>query len=224
MKIKKSRSLLYLIMLFACMALEGCRGDTPFIHEEEEEVPGDGTQPVPPIEEEEIPGAGTGGATIKGFYLLNEANMGSNKASLDCFNYEKGRYLRNIYPSRNPQIVKELGDVGNDIAIYGDKLYAVINCSHYVEVMDVRTAKHLGSINVLNCRYIVFNEGKAYISSYAGPVQIDPNSRPGKVVEVDTTNLCITREVTVGYQPEEMVIANGKLYVANSGGYRVPKL
>lgn len=222
MKIRKNRSLLYLIALFACMALEGCRGDTPFIHEEEEEVPGGGTHPVPPIEEEEIPGAGTGGSTIKGFYLLNEANMGSNKASLDCFNYGKGKYLRNIYPSRNPQIVKELGDVGNDIAIYGDKLYAVINCSHYVEVMDVRTAKHIGSINVLNCRYIVFNEGKAYISSYAGPVQIDPNARPGKVVEVDTTNLSITREVTVGYQPEEMVIANGKLYVANSGGYRVP--
>ena len=222
MKIKKSRSLLYLITLFACMALEGCRGDTPFIREEEEEIPGGGTQPVPPIEEEEIPGAGTGGTTIKGFYLLNEANMGSNTASLDCFDYEKGKYLRNIYPLRNPQIVKELGDVGNDIAIYGDKLYAVINCSHYVEVMDVRTAKHLGSINVLNCRYIVFNEGKAYISSYAGPVQIDPNARPGKVVEVDTTNLSITREVTVGYQPEEMVIANGKLYVANSGGYRVP--
>ncbi len=27
---------------------------------------------------------------------------------------------------------------------------------------------------------------------------------------------------TVGYQPEEMVIAGNKLYVANSGGYRVP--
>lgn len=76
--------------------------------------------------------------------------------------------MRNIYPSRNPDVVKELGDVGNEIAVYGDKLYAVINCSHYVEVMDVHTAKHIGSIDILNCRYIVFNKGKAYISSYAG--------------------------------------------------------
>lgn len=221
MELRKNSNLLCIIALFFCMVLEGCRGDTPFVHEEEEE-PGGELHPVPPAEEEEIPDAGTGGSTIKGFYLLNEANMGSNKSSLDCFSYETGRYLRNIYPSRNPQIVKELGDVGNDIAIYGDKLYAVINCSHYVEVMDVRTARHIGSINILNCRYIVFNGGKAYVSSYAGPVQIDPNARPGKVVEVDTTNLSITREVTVGYQPEEMVITNGKLYVANSGGYRVP--
>ena len=86
----------------------------------------------------------------------------------------------------------------------------------------VHTGRHVGSIDVLNCRYIVFHDGKAYISSYAGPVQIDPNARPGKVVEVDTTSLKITREVVVGYQPEEMVITGGKLYVANSGGYRYP--
>ena len=69
---------------------------------------------------------------------------------------------------------------------------------------------------------ITFSNGKAYVSSYAGPGGIDPNARPGKVVEVDTTNLAITREVVVGYQPEEMVIKDGKLYVANSGGYRFP--
>ena len=60
------------------------------------------------------------------------------------------------------------------------------------------------------------------MSSYAGPVQIDPNARPGKVVEIDLATLQITREVVVGYQPEEMVIHNGRLYVANSGGYRFP--
>lgn len=53
-------------------------------------------------------------------------------------------------------------------------------------------------------------------------MQIDPDARPGKVVEVDTATLAITREVVVGYQPEEMVVCNGKLYVANSGGYRFP--
>ena len=183
----------------------GCRGDMPFIPYEEEDV-----------------AAGNARGSVKGFFLLNEGNMGSNKASIDFFSYETGKYLRNIYPSRNPDVVKELGDVGNDIAIYGSKLYAVINCSHYVEVMDVRTAEHVGSIDILNCRYITFNAGKAYVSSYAGPVQIDPEARPGKVVEVDTASLQITREVVVGYQPEEMVVSDGKLYVANSGGYRYP--
>ena len=192
--------------LFLCLLLAGCRGNLPFI----------------PSEEEDVPGAGETSTCIRGLYVLNEGNMGSNKASLDYFSYETGTYLRNIYPTRNPGIVKELGDVGNDLAVYGDKLYAVINCSHYVEVMDVRTARHVGSVDILNCRYITFDQGKAYVSSYAGPVQIDPNARPGKVVEVDTASLQITREVVVGYQPEEMVVCDGRLYVANSGGYRFP--
>lgn len=159
---------------------------------------------------------------IKGFFLLNEGNMGSNKATLDYFDYETGYYIKNIYAERNPGVVKELGDVGNDIQIYEDKLYAVINCSHFVEVMDVTTAKHLAVISIPNCRYIVFKDGFAYVSSYAGPVAIDPNARLGYVAKIDTKTLKVVDECTVGYQPEEMVIVDNKLYVANSGGYRVP--
>ena len=55
---------------------------------------------------------------IKGFFLLNEANMGSNKSTLDYYDYETGKYTHNIYAERNPGVVKELGDVGNDLQIY----------------------------------------------------------------------------------------------------------
>ena len=159
---------------------------------------------------------------IKGLFLLNEGNMGSNKATIDYFNYDYGIFYKNIYPERNPGVVKELGDVGNDIQIYGDKLYAVINCSHFVEVMDVHTAQHIHQISIPNCRYITFHEGYAYVSSYAGPVQIDPNARLGYVAKIDTTTLKVVDQCIVGYQPEEMAIVGNKLYVANSGGYRRP--
>lgn len=163
-----------------------------------------------------------GQGPIKGFFLLNEANMGSNKASIDYYDYGSGIYHKNIYPSRNPNVVKELGDVGNDIQIYGGKLYAVINVSNLVEVMDVETAKHIATIAIPNCRYITYDKGYAYVSSYAGPVQIDPNARLGYVARVDTTTLTVKDTCVVGYQPEEMAIRNNKLYIANSGGYRVP--
>ena len=65
-------------------------------------------------------------------YLLNEGNMGSNKCTIDFYDDTTGGDFRNIYPEQNPDIVKELGDVGNDIQIYGDKLFAVVNCSHFV--------------------------------------------------------------------------------------------
>lgn len=159
---------------------------------------------------------------VRGFYLLNEGNMGSNKCTLDFYDYHTGLYARNFYSERNPSVIKELGDVGNDIAIYGSKLYVVVNCSHKVEVLDARSGIRLGQVDIPNCRYVRFHRGKAYVSAYVGPVLIDPDAPRGAVFEVDTTSLAITRKVTVGYQPEEMEIIDDYMYVANSGGYRAP--
>lgn len=159
---------------------------------------------------------------ITGFYLLNEGNMGSNKASIDFMDLTTGTYSRNIYSTANPEIVRSLGDVGNDIKIYGGKLYSVINASNFIEVMDVKTARHIATIPLENGRYLTFKDGKGYATSYAGPIATDPSAPLGKVVEFDTINFAISREVTVGYQPDELEIVGQNLYVANSGGYRYP--
>lgn len=160
---------------------------------------------------------------IVGFYLLNEGNMGSNKSTLDYYDYSTGIYTRNIYGNANSSVPKELGDVGNDLAIYGSKLYAIINCSNKVEVMEAATATRIGQIDIPNCRYIKFHDGYAYITSYAGPVEINPYyEQKGYVVKVDTATLQIVDRCIVGFQPDELEIVDGKIYVANSGGYMVP--
>lgn len=195
---------LYFLPLMLCIT--GCRED----------------ELVVPTEYDIIPETPRPGTSIRGFYLVNEGNMGSNKCSLDYFDYFTGLYARNFYAERNPTVVKELGDVGNDIGIYGSKLYVVVNCSHKVEVMDSRTGIRLGQIDIPNCRYIRFRRGKAYVSSYVGPVLIDPDAPKGAVYQVDTLSLAVTAKVSVGYQPEEMEIVDDYMYVANSGGYRAP--
>ncbi|MEQ7801760.1 DUF5074 domain-containing protein [Pedobacter sp. ASV1-7] len=158
---------------------------------------------------------------LKGFYLLNEGNMNMNKASLDYFDFNSGLYSRNIYGQANPEVVKGLGDVGNDMAIYGSKLYVVVNISNKVEVLDVKTGKKIKQIDVINCRYITFYKGSAYVSAYLGEVG-DPKAPNGVVVRIDTTTLQEVQRVSVGRQPEEMAIVGEKLYVANSGGYSPP--
>ena len=193
------------LCLVALMSLVACREEEGIVSSTDTEVPG-----------------ASGRGEIKGFFLLNEGNMGNNKATLDYYDYEQGVYTKNIYAERNPGVVKELGDVGNDLQIYGEKLYAVINCSHFVEVMDVNTAKHITQISIPNCRYITFDKGYAYVSSYAGPVAIDPNARLGYIAKIDTATMEVVDSCVVGYQPEEMAVVGNKLYVANSGGYRVP--
>ena len=64
--------------------------------------------------------------------------------------------------------------------------------------------------------------GYVYVSSYVSPVQDDPKAPLGAIFKVDTTTFKIVDRVDVGYQPEEMVVSNGKIYIANSGGYRAP--
>ena len=172
---------------------------------------------------EEVPVSIPEYTSIDGFYLLNEGNMGSNKCTLDYYDYSTGVYTRNIYGNANPSVPKELGDVGNDIDIYGSRLYAVVNCSNKVEVMDVATTRRIGQIDIPNCRYIKFYDGYAYVTSYAGPVEINPDyEQLGYVAKVDTATLEVVDRCIVGFQPDELDIADGKIFVANSGGYMVP--
>ena len=205
------RSLLLCMIASAVLLLTSCRSDEITFPAEYE---------VLPMEPRELSSFASNEPI--GMYLLNEGNMGSNKATIDYVDFCNGCYVRNIYGERNPNVIKELGDVGNDIQIYGNRLYAVINCSHKVEVMDARTCRRIGQVDIPNCRYICFHEGKAYISSYVGPISIDPNAQLGAVFEVDTATLAITRKVIVGYQPEELVVHDEHIYVVNSGGYRGP--
>ena len=160
-------------------------------------------------------------ASPKGWYLLNEGNMSSNKASLDYMDYTTGVYTLNLYNQANPDATKGLGDVGNDIGVYGSKIYVVVNNSNKVEILDKTTNKRITQVNIINCRNVAFSGDKAYVSAYLGTVG-DPHAPNGIVAEIDTTALTITRKVTVGRQPEQIAIVGQKLYVANSGGYSPP--
>ena len=192
-----------------CM-LNACRSDEEVIPSGREELP-DSTE----VEAQK---------NIVGLYLLCEGNMGSNKCTLDYLDLSQSPpvYNRNIYSERNPDAIKELGDVGNDIAIYGSKLWMVINCSNKVEVATASDCKRIGKIDIANCRSLAFHDGYAYVSSFYGPL-LDPDDlEVGTIYKVDTLTLQKVDSVNVGWQPEEMAIHNGKLYVANSGGYRIP--
>ncbi len=203
------RRIFYLLAVAVIAVVSACRNDEAVI---------------PPTPED------TGKPSVKGkvvgMYVLNEGNMNSNKATLDYLDLSAdgptAQYMRNIYPSRNPDDVKELGDVGNDVKIYGSKLWMVINCSNKVVVASVADCRRQGQIDIPNCRFLAFHGGYAYVSSYVGPVDMLRDCPLGSVYKVDTTSLSIVGRVDVGYQPDEMAVLDGKLYVANSGGYRAP--
>lgn len=150
-------------------------------------------------------------------YILNEGGMGMNNSSIDFYDFADGTYVTDAFPAANPDVALGLGDTGNDLAVYGGKLWAVMNGSDLVEVMDASTMEHIRAIDVPACRDIAFSGSYAYVTSWAGNVS-DDGDRTGMVYRIDINNLSIAGTVEVGYQPEDIAVLDGKIYVANSGG------
>lgn len=150
-------------------------------------------------------------------YILNEGVMGMGNSSIDFYDFADGTYVTDAFPAANPDVTLGLGDTGNDLAVYGGKLWAVMNGSDLVEVMDASTMEHIRAIDVPVCRDIAFSGRYAYVTSWAGNVS-DDGDRTGMVYRIDINSLSIAGAVEVGYQPEDIAALDGKIYVANSGG------
>ena len=150
-------------------------------------------------------------------YILNEGVMGMGNSSIDFYDFADGTYVTDAFPAANPDVTLGLGDTGNDLAVYGGKLWAVMNGSDLVEVMDASTMEHIRAIDVPACRDIAFSGSYAYVTSWAGNVS-DDGDRTGMVYRIDINSLSIAGTVEVGYQPEDIAVLDGKIYVANSGG------
>ncbi|MBY0245892.1 MAG: YncE family protein [Sphingobacteriaceae bacterium] len=147
--------------------------------------------------------------TTKSVYVLNEGGWKNNNSSISAFENKDMSVIQNdIFKIKNN---RDLGDTGNDIGVYGSKMYVVMNGSNTIEVMNASDAKSVKQISMgqSSPRSIAFAKGKAFVCSF-----------DGTVVEIDTLDLAIKRTLQVGRQPQDIVFANNKLYVSNSGSYQ----
>ena len=124
-----------------------------------------------------------------------------------------------MFTEYNPEVVKGLGDIGNDVQVYKGKVFVVVNGSHKVEIMDAYSMKRLAQVDVPNCRFIAFDGNSAYVTSYVAKDKEAFKTQKGALYRIDLDTYKVTGQVTVGYQPEQLVIRDGKAYVANSGGF-----
>ncbi len=150
------------------------------------------------------------GSTSRYMYILNEGVWGGNDASLDRINLASGEYQRNIFGSANG---RDLGDVANDMQIYGSKMYIVVNNSNIVEVLNPENARSVCQIQLAGKqpRYVVAHEGFVYVSCYTD-----------EVLKIDTATFSVVGTCAVGKDPEMMAVIGQKLYVVNSGGLDNP--
>ena len=151
---------------------------------------------------------------VTGIYVLNEGLFNANNASLTRYNFTDSTVEKNCFFNANG---RGLGDTGSDLAIYGSKMYIVVNVSSQVEVVKVTTCKSLKQIPFFDGnkprqpRKVAFYGSNAFVCNFDGTVSV-----------IDTASLEVTKIITVGKNPDGITAAYGKIYVSNSGGLNFP--
>jgi len=79
-----------------------------------------------------------------GLYVLSEGLFNNNNTTLTYYKFSTNAATTDFYAGVNSS---SLGDTGNDMIIYGGKMYIVVNVSSYLEVDDALTAKSLKKID-----------------------------------------------------------------------------
>lgn len=144
-------------------------------------------------------------------YVLSEGLFNLNNSTLARHTFTNNYTIADYFRTINR---RGLGDTANDMAIYGEKLYIVVNVSSQIEVIDWKTGLSIKQIPMLQengssrqPRSIAFHQDKAYVCCF-----------DGSIAKIDTLSLSVDAVIQAGRNPDDLCVQNNKLYVSNSGG------
>ncbi len=151
-----------------------------------------------------------------GMLVLNEGLFQLNNSSLTWVDFGAGTSNDQFFTQKSGRL---LGDTGNEMLRYGNKIYIVVNVSSTIEVLDAITGNSIKQIsmqangNAKQPRSIRFYGSKAFISCFDGFVDV-----------MDTATFQIESRIPVGLNPDQMTISGQYLFVSNSGGLNAPMM
>ena len=151
--------------------------------------------------------------------LLNEGMWQADNGRLSYF--ENGTIVSNQW-FRDMNGYK-LGDTPNDIIQVNENLIAIaINWSNIVQFIRPDGTAVAATEDIPNNRRLCSDGQYVYVSSYGhecetvnGTVYFDK----GFVAKIDLSTFKVVATCEVGYEPEGIALYEGRLFVANTGGY-----
>jgi len=151
-------------------------------------------------------------AQTEGILVLNEGGAGSNTAEISFIN-NQSVVTNNYFKLKNNNAT--LGDTAQDIKIFGDKIFVVLNISNTIKVINKSDFSLITTIstNVANPRYIAFSGNKFYVTNWGN------NNMANYVAVYDLNTYAHEANIPVGNGPEKIFSKNNKLYVLLKGGY-----
>ncbi|MBI9034156.1 MAG: hypothetical protein JEZ03_06775 [Bacteroidales bacterium] len=148
------------------------------------------------------------GPYSNGVFITNEGGWGAGNSSVSFYSTEGDSVINNIFNTVNEL---PLGDLGQSMTVAGENAYICVNGSSKIEVVTKGDFKSVATIEAEGVRYFVaLDENKGYASSWNDVVYV-----------IDLNTNTIVKTITVGINPEQMVVANNKLYVGHAGDFNV---
>lgn len=154
--------------------------------------------------------------TLEYVYLLEEGNWQSDNGQMSLIT--NGSIHRNYFSEVNGT---KIGDTPEDIIVIPDRnmLAISVNWSNIVYFTDL-SGKILGQTeDIPNCRHMCTDGDYVYISSYAHKTALGETYQKGYLAKIRISDFAEVATCEVGWEPEGVAYYNGKIYVANTGGY-----
>lgn len=146
-----------------------------------------------------------------GLFIVNEGMFTFGNASLSYYNPQDGMLLNNVFYLTNKA---PLGDVAQSICLQGAHAWIVINNSGIIYQMDRHNGRFKGKLEgFVSPRNLLFvTDHKAYVSDLYSTflTVVDPNGTE------------YIGRIELGRTSEEMVLAAGKVFVANWSALNQP--
>lgn len=139
-----------------------------------------------------------------GVFIINEGSYyASINGTLDYLDYATGSVSRNIFETVNR---RSLGGTPNNGVINDSTLYIACTDENKVEMINTRTMRSIGSIDVDAPRELATDGNTVFVTSYTGRVS---------AISTVTRSLVLTSD-SVGNQLEGIVSLGDFVFVANS--------
>lgn len=152
-----------------------------------------------------------------GVLVLNEGGAGSTNAEVSLID-NQGNVTNNYFGNHNNNAI--LGDTAQDIKIYGDKIFIVLNISNTIKVINKNDFSLITTItsNLNNPRYIAFKDNNAYVTNWGAS-----GATNNYVSIYDLSNYNYLNSITVGNGAEKIFYKDNRFYVLLKGGFGLNK-
>lgn len=152
-------------------------------------------------------------ASYEGVFIINEGGFNKGNGAVDFYNPTDKSLSKEVFTTKNS---RPLGDIFQSMTKVGDKFYLVVNNSSKIEVVNASDFKSVATINNLGSpRFMLSpsssNGKKAYVTDLFN----------NQIYIVDLATNTKTGSINLKGWSEQMVEANGDVYVSNPGNKKV---